>query len=84
VTAYNLKSELVELELSGQPARVWQHEVDHLDGKLFIDKFSPVGELASRGSLETFEREHRKAQKKGETPSDADIKRMLTELEKLA
>jgi peptide deformylase len=84
VTAYNLKSELVELELSGQPARVWQHEVDHLDGKLFIDKFSPVGELASRGSLETFEREYRRAQKKGETPPDADIERMLTELEKLA
>jgi hypothetical protein len=72
------------LDLSGQPARVWQHEVDHLDGKLFIDKFSPVGELASRGSLEALAREHRRAQKKGELPPDEELERQLTELEKLA
>src|SRR5262249_13513889 len=30
-TAYNLKCELVELDLSGYPSRVWQHEADHLD-----------------------------------------------------
>jgi peptide deformylase len=31
-----------ELELSGLPARIIQHEVDHLDGILFFDRMSPL------------------------------------------
>lgn len=29
-------------EMSGLPARIVQHETDHLDGVLFIDRLSPV------------------------------------------
>ncbi len=29
-------------QMSGLPARIVQHETDHLDGKLFIDYLSPV------------------------------------------
>ena len=29
-------------EMSGVPARIVQHETDHLDGKLFVDYLSPV------------------------------------------
>lgn len=29
-------------EMSGTPARIVQHETDHLDGKLFIDYLSPL------------------------------------------
>lgn len=29
-------------QMSGTPARIVQHETDHLDGKLFIDYLSPV------------------------------------------
>jgi peptide deformylase len=32
----------VELETEGLLARAIQHEIDHLDGKLFIDKLSPI------------------------------------------
>lgn len=31
----------IEMDLSEFPARVVQHEVDHLDGKLYIDRFVP-------------------------------------------
>ncbi len=31
-----------ELDLSGLPARIIQHEVDHLDGILFFDRLSPL------------------------------------------
>ena len=31
-----------ELNLEGLPARIIQHEVDHLDGVLFIDRVSPL------------------------------------------
>ena len=29
-------------EMSGYPARIVQHEYDHLDGVLFVDHLSPV------------------------------------------
>lgn len=38
VTAFDKKGREIELELEGLPARVVQHEVDHLEGVLFIDK----------------------------------------------
>lgn len=36
--ALDTKGRLVTLELEGMPARIAQHEIDHLDGVLFIDK----------------------------------------------
>ncbi|MFQ3667344.1 MAG: peptide deformylase [Fimbriimonadaceae bacterium] len=38
VEAYDRKGKPVAYELEGLPARVVQHEIDHLDGVLFIDK----------------------------------------------
>lgn len=38
VEALDRKGREIVLELEGMPARVVQHEVDHLDGVLFIDK----------------------------------------------
>ena len=76
--AYNLKGEMIEgITTSDLEARLWQHEVDHLHGELFIDKMGPLARLNSRGDLQQFEREYRKAQEKGEIPSDADIKKTL-------
>ena len=31
-----------ELDVEGLPARILQHEIDHLDGILFIDRVSPL------------------------------------------
>lgn len=33
----NINGEVLEKELTGWPARVWQHENDHLNGKLYDD-----------------------------------------------
>ena len=38
----NEKGERVGAHMSGLPARIVQHETDHLDGTLFIDHLSPV------------------------------------------
>ncbi|HEV8062386.1 MAG TPA: peptide deformylase [Gemmataceae bacterium] len=76
--AYNLTGDMIEgTTTSDLEARVWQHEVDHLHGELFIDKMGPLAKLSARGDLHQFEREYRKAQEKGEIPSDADIKKTL-------
>jgi len=41
VEAQDLEGNTFEIELSGFQARVVQHEVDHLDGRLIIDRASP-------------------------------------------
>lgn len=38
----NENGDLMRAEMSGLPARIVQHETDHLDGVLFIDYLSPV------------------------------------------
>jgi peptide deformylase len=80
VQAYNLKGELVEQVVSDLAARCWQHEVDHLDGVLFIDKMGTIARLTTRGALREFEREFHKAQERGDVPPDAEIKEMLEAL----
>jgi peptide deformylase len=43
----------------GLLARCWQHEVDHLDGVLIIDRMSQMSRLKTRLALRKLEREHR-------------------------
>jgi peptide deformylase len=43
----------------GLLARCWQHEVDHLDGVLIIDRMSQISRLKTRLALRKLEREHR-------------------------
>jgi peptide deformylase len=70
VQAYNMKGELYEMTCEDLPARVWQHEIDHLDGTLFIDKMGLVGRMNSKKYLKQFEEEYAEAQRKGEIPPD--------------
>jgi peptide deformylase len=42
-------------EAEGLPARIVQHEVDHLDGALFIDRLGPAGRFAVRKALRELE-----------------------------
>jgi peptide deformylase len=41
----------VHLELEGMPARVVQHELDHLDGKLIIDRTDPESRREAMAQL---------------------------------
>jgi peptide deformylase len=43
----------------GLTARVWQHETDHLDGRLIIDYMSTESEFANRRALKELESEYR-------------------------
>lgn len=42
---FNIKGKPIKIKAWGLLARVFQHEVDHLNGKLFIDKAKQVGKL---------------------------------------
>jgi peptide deformylase len=45
----------MELEAEGLVARCIQHELDHLDGILIIDKFSPAKKLSIKSKLRELE-----------------------------
>lgn len=81
VSAYNLSGQEMRLELDGLPARAVQHEVDHLDGVLFIDRLSPTQQMAIRELVEEFEIRYAGARERREVPTDQDIATRLAELE---
>lgn len=45
----------IEVAGEGLVARIWQHEIDHLDGVLIIDRMGPGDELATRKALRALE-----------------------------
>ncbi len=55
VVAYSLDGEKVELEAEGLRARAWQHELDHLNGLLIIDRLQPTALMAVRDQLKKLE-----------------------------
>ena len=44
--------ETVEMEAQGLIARAWQHEIDHLDGTLFVDRLSPAAKIVIEPKLQ--------------------------------
>jgi peptide deformylase len=61
VRGLNLKGEEVEIEADGLLAVVLQHEIDHLHGKLFIDRLSKL-------KRDLYKRKVRKKLAKGDQP----------------
>jgi len=83
VTAYNLAGQAATYAAEGLFARVVQHENDHLDGVMFIDRLSQTGLINVKNELEEFREEFLRKRDLGEIPSDAKIFAHLAELEKL-
>jgi len=83
VEAYNLAGEGFTAELEGLLARVVQHETDHLDGTLFIDRLAPAQLADLRDALEDFEIDFQSKRDRGEMPTDQQIAKRLLELEQL-
>lgn len=83
VQAYNLAGEEISGELDGLLARVVQHEIDHLDGTLFIDRLSPSQRADVSGQLEEFEIDFQSKREVGEMPSNEAIAARIADLERL-
>jgi peptide deformylase len=54
IEALDKYGEQVQIKAEGLPARVLQHEIDHLDGILFIDRISFWQRLKIKGELRKF------------------------------
>ena len=58
VTALDLEGNEFRLELEGYAARAAQHENDHLNGVLFVDRLSPVRKRLVKKQLARIKREY--------------------------
>jgi peptide deformylase len=81
VEAFDLKGREFTLKLKDMPARVVQHETDHLDGVLFPDRMTDTARMELAPDLEEFEAIHRRRQEAGLCPPDDVLKARLRELE---
>lgn len=55
IEATDLAGETVRLESDDLPARVWQHEMDHLNGVLILDRMSEIDRTASKRAIKELE-----------------------------
>jgi peptide deformylase len=83
VAAYDLCGNERRYEADGLFARAMQHEYDHIDGKLFIDRLSPSHLANIRDDLAALEAEFNGARQRGAIPDDLQIAARLAELERL-
>ncbi len=65
VEARDLEGHPVEKEFQDFQARVVQHELDHLEGILFVDRMEPAEKIRIRRQLEQLEREFKKTRAAG-------------------
>jgi peptide deformylase len=83
IQAYDLSGNEITGELDGLMARIVQHETDHLDGTLFIDRLGPAQLAAVRDQLEEFELAFQSKLETRELPGAEQMAARLRDLEQL-
>lgn len=56
VEALDLKGNRVSMTGQGLAARIWQHEQDHLEGILIIDRMTEIDRMANQSAVRDLER----------------------------
>jgi peptide deformylase len=81
VEAYDLAGNEINATVSGMLAKAIQHECDHLDGVLFVDRISDSAKTAILGELQDFELIFDNERSTGNIPDDDAIVARLREYE---
>ncbi|MCB9939006.1 MAG: peptide deformylase [Planctomycetaceae bacterium] len=81
INAYNMQGEEINADVEGLFSRVVQHETDHLDGVLFIDRMTESAKIEVEGELDMFETEFNSRRDTGGIPDNAAIAARLSEWE---
>lgn len=61
IEALDLQGREFQLRLEGWESRIFQHELDHLKGVLFIDRFSPADKSMAKSQLDALANDYREA-----------------------
>jgi len=54
VRAKDLEGREIEISVEGMASRILQHEIDHLDGVLFVDRIGPMRRALLKKKLHAF------------------------------
>jgi peptide deformylase len=81
VEAFDLSGNVFEYHLTELGSRAVQHETDHLDGVLFIDRMAESIRETCRPKIAEFEAQYRQRQAEGLLAADEVLKRRLQGLE---
>jgi peptide deformylase len=65
VVSYDVNGNRFEAEYSGFLARVVQHEYDHLEGVLLVDRMSPADKARNKAALSDLVERYRRSQAAG-------------------
>ncbi|MFM7166175.1 MAG: peptide deformylase [Planctomycetaceae bacterium] len=82
VDAFDLSGQPFEIELEDFPARVVQHEFDHLEGLMFTDRISSTELSRLQLQIADLEKQFATRQKDGQIPSLEQLNSELDQLEK--
>lgn len=64
IQARNLDGQPIDQTETGYIARIWQHETDHLDGILLLDKMTPIQKLSMRRQIRDMEQAYESRRRK--------------------
>ncbi len=81
VEAFDLSGSVFEYSLTELGSRAVQHESDHLDGVLYIDRMVPSVRQTCEAQIAEFELQYRRKQGEGLFPDDEVAKQRLRSLE---
>lgn len=59
IRAYDRHNQVYEMTAEGVLGECFQHEIDHLNGKLFVDLLSPLKRAMARKKLDKYKRLHK-------------------------
>jgi peptide deformylase len=82
VEAINQDGEVFHVQWKGHPARIVQHENDHLNGVGFVERLSAAGTLDVKQQLFDLQTEFESNQNLGFAPTAEEVKQMIKQLEK--
>lgn len=68
VRAFDVDGKLIEQSYSGFVSRIIQHEFDHLEGVLLVDRMSPADKVAHKAALEDLVARFKKSAARVPTP----------------
>lgn len=81
VNAYSLDGREIDQDFTGYEARIIQHETDHLNGRLFVDRLKDRDAAQVEEELESLSIEFRSRQRTGALADDLALLAELTQWE---
>lgn len=82
INAYDLSGKEIDMEVSGFLARIIQHETDHLDGVLFVDRLTSESAKSLEPSIDTLVEDYTSRQRTGSLESNDILMEKSMEFER--